>query len=96
MPDIQQLAIDAVKEIIAKSVTFGATAFLSLNGIPTLYQYFIGGSPDTIAVQLLIVGTAYAIWTKAIVPVIEAFFQAAQGTSTKAKASPTKSRFELL
>ena len=72
---IQDDVIDAIKHIIAKGVTVGATVFIMNDGFNTVYKFVYGSDPNGVGITLLALVTSYKIWTDAIVPIVDGFFQ---------------------
>ncbi len=80
---------DAVKEIVGKTVTvtlvwFGAEGAGMLLAVQT---------DPTLLMTVLVPAWSYAVWTKAIVPVVSAFLKPTEmkkGRTTEAKITETK------
>jgi hypothetical protein len=75
----KEVVFEAIKMIAGVAIGAGATAFLTLNGLPLIVSA-VGGKPDMAALQVLALGVGYSMW-KAIVPVIEDIFNKAKATA---------------
>ena len=67
---------ELAKQIVAKSATVIGTAFIAANGFPTVWMWATGQSPSGEAVIALGLVMGYAVWSQAIVPLVNAFFVA--------------------
>jgi len=81
---IKDTIIEAVKHVIAKSVTVLGTYVVATNALPIILDLAFGkGATDPVQIKLLLLGAGYAIWQGAIIPVIEEIFNAAKDKITK-------------
>ena len=80
--NIQESFVDGIKHLVLKSLTVGATYLISKDVLSVAIPFFTGALPDTLPMQVLLLGTAYTIWTMAVIPFINGFFLKA-GTATK-------------
>jgi hypothetical protein len=82
---LKEAVEEMLKNLVAKAVTVGATAFIALNGFPLVMGYVSGNPPAGELITLLIIGVSYKVWMEAFVPVINAFFEGLQPAPTGKK-----------
>lgn len=67
--------LEGLKHLGAKIATVAGTYLVANNVLGVVWTYVNMPSPEgQVALQLLFYGTGYSVWTKAIIPFVEASF----------------------
>jgi len=97
--EMMESAKEAVKQILAKSVTALGSVLLSDKGMDAVLGLVAPSSAGSaMPLKLLSLMAAYAIWTQAVVPVVEALFKKwmpANPAAPSTAAASAKSRWSL-
>ena len=99
MKEILDSAQEAVKQIVAKSVTALGSVLLSDKGMDAVLGLLAPASASSaMPLKLLSLMAAYAIWTQAVVPVVEEAFKKVMPLKpgTAATGASAKSRWSLM
>ena len=96
--EMMESATEAVKQILAKSVTALGSVLLSDKGMDSMLALVAPASAGSaMPLKLLSLMAAYAIWTQAVVPTVEALFKKLMPPKAgTAAAAPGKSRWSLM
>jgi hypothetical protein len=95
---IKEVLIEGIKQIVGKSITVGATYIIANNGLNTVIGFFLGsGAVSPIEMKLLIIGASYAVWSQAIVPIVDELYAKLQPKQTAgARKKTTGKYFDLI
>ncbi len=99
MSEIIDVIKEAVKQIVARTVTVVAAVVVSSQGVDAIINYVVApSSSSAAALKILSLGAAYAIWVQAVLPVVEwAFTKLKNQVAPSTTASgPKKSYFDLV
>jgi len=91
--------IEALKQFIGKSISVLGTYVIANNVLPILFEYFAGvGSANPIQIKLLLLGAAYSIWIKAVIPFVDELYNSIKMKYEKkaTNVGPINGYFELI